>query len=79
MATYKYAQFLARVDHDAFDKIHSPGAAAPFSGIYRCEGCGSEVASNESQPLPPQNGHQHGNEHGSIRWRLVVYADHQKK
>ena len=79
MATYKYSQFLARIDHEAFDKTHSPGTAAPFSGIYRCEGCGSEVASNEYQPLPPQNSHQHNGQDGAIRWRLVVYADHRHK
>jgi hypothetical protein len=79
MATYKYADYLAHVDHDAFDTISNPGAATPFSGIYRCEGCGLEVASNQEQPLPPQNHHQHTVAEGAIRWRLVVYADHQKK
>jgi hypothetical protein len=79
MATYKYAQYLAQTNHAAFDTISTPGTAAPYSGIYRCEGCASEVASNEGQPLPPQNAHQHESHHGSIRWRLIVYADHQKK
>ena len=52
MATYKYAAYLAQIDHAAFDNISNPGAAAPFSGVYRCQGCGSEVASNQGQPLP---------------------------
>lgn len=79
MSTYKYAQFLTHIEHEAFDTLHSPGTAAPFSGIYRCEGCGSEVASNKNQPLPPQNLHQHDPQRGAIRWRLIVYADHEKK
>jgi hypothetical protein len=79
MATYKYENFLVRVDHAAFDQEHKPGAAAPFSSIYRCMGCGSEVASNQTQPLPPQNHHQHNPNQGAIRWRLIVYADHQPK
>lgn len=72
MALYKYAQFLATSDHEAFDKLHSTGAATPYSGIYRCEGCGHEVTSVYSHPLPPQNHHQHTAAQGTIRWRLVV-------
>jgi hypothetical protein len=53
--------------------------AAAGSGIYRCMGCGREVASNESEPLPPQNHHQHNQNQGSIRWKLIVYADHREK
>ncbi|HYD12814.1 MAG TPA: hypothetical protein VEC11_08195 [Allosphingosinicella sp.] len=79
MATYKYGHYLAQVDHTAFDTVYTPGTAAPFSGIYRCMGCGSEVASNKGEPLPPQNSHQHSASEGAIRWKLIVYADHEKK
>jgi hypothetical protein len=79
MATYKHSQFLAKSDHSAFDRVHTPGAAAPFSGIYRCDGCGREAACNQLQPLPPQNHHQHSTSQGEIRWRLIVYADHEPK
>jgi hypothetical protein len=79
MATYKYGQYLAKVDHAAFDTIHKPGTATPFSGVYRCMGCHAEVVSEKAKPLPPQNHHQHTPEQGEIRWRLVVYADHEKK
>ena len=79
MATYKYEQYVTKVASEAFDGEHPPGYAAPFSGIYRCLGCGKEVASNQQQPLPPQNHHQHSPQQGSIRWRLVVYADHNAK
>ena len=76
MAWYKHPTFLKKVDHSEFDEEHTPGTAAPFSGIYRCSGCGREVASNKGQPLPPQNHHQHTQAQGKIRWRLIVFADH---
>lgn len=79
MATYKYNQYLIKVDHAAFDAIHKPSAETPFSGIYRCMGCDTEIVSEKSRPLPPQNHHQHTLEQGEIRWRLVTYADHKHK
>lgn len=79
MAIYKYAEFLQKSNEAVYDSIYKPGQAAPYSGIYRCEGCGREVASNEGEPLPPQNHHQHSLHQGAVRWRLVVYADHRVK
>ena len=74
MALFKYNQFLSQSLDAAFDVVASPGAATPHSGIYRCEGCGHEVASNKGNPLPPQNHHQHAPTQGGIRWRLAVFA-----
>lgn len=74
MALYKYSGYLAASQHAAFDAVSPPGSPTPLSGIYRCEGCGHEIASNFGNPLPPQNHHQHTLQQGSIRWRLVVYA-----
>ena len=79
MATYKYAQFIVHNTSAAFDTAYHAGAVTPHSGIYRCEGCGREVISTQSHPLPPQNHHQHAPNQGTIRWRLIVYADHQPK
>ncbi len=76
MAWYKYSQMLRQFNSDAFDTIHTPGTAAPFSGIYRCAGCAKEVASNKGEPLPPQNHHQHASNQGAVRWQLIVFADH---
>lgn len=79
MAAYKYATYLTKNEHAEFDKEHSPGYRVPFSGIYRCMGCGREIASNEGDPFPPQNHHQHSTNQGSVRWKMIVYADHREK
>lgn len=79
MALYKYSNYLGQNDDAIFDQENGPGVAAPRSGIYRCMGCNSEVASNEGEPLPPQNRHQHSQSHGAISWKLIVYADHRQK
>jgi hypothetical protein len=71
---YKYDQFLTKSDDEKFDKIHEPGTPTPYSGIYRCEGCGKEATSVHPHPLPPQNHHQHTAEQGKIRWRLAVWG-----
>jgi hypothetical protein len=77
MALYKHQTYLS-ISHDQiFDDDNKPGVAAPRSGIYRCMGCGREVASNGGEPLPPQNHHQHTINQGHIHWRLIVFADHR--
>ena len=76
MALYKDPKYLGQNGSDIFDGIHHPGQPAPRSGVYRCEGCAKEEASNEGQPLPPQNHHQHSQGQGSVRWRLIVFAEH---
>ncbi len=79
MAMYKDGSFLTHSLDGVFDGDNHPGSTAPRSGIYRCMGCGREITSEESHPLPPQNHHQHGVGQGAIRWRLIVYADHRPK
>jgi hypothetical protein len=79
MAIYKSDSYLQKSEDAAFDADHKPGGNTPNSGIYRCMGCGREVVSEGAKPLPPQNHHQHTTQQGSIRWRMIVYADHQPK
>jgi hypothetical protein len=79
MALYKNGDYLVHTLDPVFDQLLAPGAAVPRSGIYRCTGCGREVASNQNDPLPPQNHHQHPLNVGPIRWRLIVFADHRPK
>jgi len=75
MAWYKYPQFLTVYNDNMFDGTHNPGEHVVFPGIYRCEGCGKEISHNSGVALPPQNHHQHTYSQGTIRWRLIVWAN----
>lgn len=59
-------------DKDWWKKEYGPSETVPVSGIYRCLGCNREVTSNDGDPFPPQNHHQHTKDQGSIRWKLNV-------
>jgi hypothetical protein len=72
MAEYKYSRFLTQGHSAEYDQAHQPGFSAPWSGIYRCVGCGKEDTCNQYDPLPPQNHHQHTPQQGAIRWQLIV-------
>jgi hypothetical protein len=75
---YKYGNYLSQSNHGEFDELYRPGANCPNSGIYRCEGCGDEIASNKGNPFPPQNHHQHGLNQGAILWKLIVFSQSKK-
>ncbi|UVO30689.1 hypothetical protein [Bradyrhizobium arachidis] len=79
MAIYKDASYLQQSSSEAFDQDYGPGAAAPHAGIYRCMGCHLEIGIAAGHVLPPQGHHAHTPAQGSIRWRLIVYADHKPK
>lgn len=79
MALYKHGQYLQQSQDQAFDHDHGPGVAAANAGIYRCMGCGREIGIAQGHILPPQNHHTHTSGQGPIRWRLLVYADHNPK
>jgi hypothetical protein len=79
MALYKDSAFLTHSLDQSFDLVYQPGGATPFSAIYRCAGCGREIVSEANKPFPPQNHHQHTVAQGFIRWRMIVYADHNPK
>ena len=72
MAWYKYDDVISKNAHANFDKIWKPGETPPDNGIYRCEGCGDEIASNKGVQLPSQNHRQHSPAQGSIRWKMIV-------
>lgn len=72
MAAYKYSQYLNHRADALFDQTFSPGTPTPHSGIYGCEVCNDEIASNKGNPLPSQNHKQHPYPHSSIKWRLRV-------
>lgn len=62
-------------DHEWWKTTYGPGDRAPVSGIYRCPGCGKEIAHNEDVSLPSQNHHQHGQDQGKVRWKLIVRSN----
>lgn len=78
MAAYtkETEQFLQRVGGGKkwWESRYNPGDSVPVSGIYRCTVCGKEVTSNEDDPFPPQNHHQH-NQKQAIKWQLIVRTD----
>ncbi len=78
MALYKHGQSLTQSQDAAFDVVHSPGNAAPHAGIYKCTGCGHEIGIAAGHTLPPQGHPQHPTSLGSIRWKLLVFAQHNQ-
>lgn len=53
---------------------YNPGDTVPVSGIYKCRLCKKEVTSNQGDPLPPQNHHQHP-QRGPVKWRLIIWTN----
>lgn len=51
---------------------YEPGDTVPVSGIYICLRCSREITSNQDDPFPPQNHHQHTQAQGRILWKLNV-------
>jgi hypothetical protein len=72
MAWYKHGNFLEQNNHENFDKTYKPGETPPDAGIYRCTGCGDEIASNKGVQLPSQNHSQHPDTNAPIRWQMIV-------
>jgi hypothetical protein len=80
MAFYKYASYLIMDKSKAFDTVYKPGETTPHSGIYRCNGCTVEIASEGGKPLPPTRdcSFHHPSKHpGEVSWKLMVSADHR--
>jgi hypothetical protein len=78
MALYKYSHYLTRVTDPRFDPALEPGTIAPHCGIYQCQGCGHEIASNAGNSLPPADHHEHEPEQGALLWRLIVSIEVEK-
>jgi hypothetical protein len=72
MAQYQNTAELSYSASPVFTTSYEPGQAAPFGGVYKCTGCGHEIATARSHSLPPQNHHQHANRYVPIRWQPIV-------
>ena len=77
MASYQNATHMHHTTSGEFDKLLSPGNAAPHAGIYRCAICGHEIGIAEGHTLPPQTHPKHP-ANKPIQWQLQVFAMHNK-
>jgi hypothetical protein len=75
LALYKLSKYLHKSSKNIFDQAHRPGGATPFTGIYRCDNCGNEIASTAGHPLPPFNHAEHTGNKGAVGWRAIVLAE----
>ena len=74
MALYKYPNYLELSKNSAFDQVLPAGLHVPSAGIYRCVGCGSEIAQGPNSVLPDRQHHKHTPAQGEVRWQLSVAA-----
>lgn len=72
MAVFKYQNYLAKTKHASFDLVLQPNAFVPCAGIFRCTGCGTELALEAVGTFPPRDHHAHSPGQGPIGWQLVV-------
>jgi hypothetical protein len=77
MTYYKYSHFLMQEDGAEYEETYMAGTAAPCSGIYYCEACGSSITAKRAQPLPPLEHHPHAPTQGPVRWRLAVKSQYE--
>ena len=71
MAYYKHSKFFKADNSIHFDQTFSPGTHTPYSGIYRCEVCGTEAVSTKTHPMPPEH-HPYNAVSQRTKWRLIV-------
>lgn len=79
MAAYQDGSTLRHIVNQEFDKTYKPGATPPYSGIYRCQGCGVEIVAEQERTFPPTRAceeHHPESKLGHVLWRLSVFADH---
>jgi hypothetical protein len=72
MARFKYPNYLSQTKHASFDLPLQPSAFVPCGGIYRCTGCGTEIALEGIGLFPDRSHHKHEPAQGPIQWQLVV-------
>jgi hypothetical protein len=72
MALYKYPNYLSVSKNGSFDLTLSASAPVPCAGIFRCTGCGTEIAVEGIGLLPDRSHHAHQPRQGPVQWQLVV-------
>jgi hypothetical protein len=74
LALYKYQNYLSANKGSSFDTVLQPSAFVPCAGIFRCTGCGNEIALDGVGLLPGRDHHKHTPLQGAIQWQLIVAA-----
>ena len=72
MALFKYPNYLKQSKNASFDLPLQPSAFIPCAGIYRCTGCGVEIAVESVGLFPDRSHHPHTPAQGQMMWQLVV-------
>lgn len=72
MALYKYPNYLTINKNSSFDLKLGPSHPVPCAGIFRCTGCGTEIALDGMGFMPDRGHHKHDIRQGQIEWQLVV-------
>lgn len=72
MALYKYQNYLAVSKNASFDLTFQPCAFVPCAGIFRCTGCGTEIATDGIGVFPDREHHKHTPAQGPVAWQLIV-------
>ena len=75
MALYKYQNYLSLTKSKSFDVPLQPSAFVPCGGIYKCTGCGTEVALEGIGLLPDRSHHPHSPRQGEIQWQLIIATE----
>ena len=78
MAYYKDITLLRRETGAEYDLVHAAGEQVPFTGIYRCQGCGNSIAALAGNRFPPPNHHDHNALQPRMRWQLVVKSNFER-
>jgi hypothetical protein len=72
MALYKYQNYLNLSKNPSFDMTFGPSHHIPCGGIYRCTGCGTEIAIEAMGFFPDRKHHVHGPNKPPVEWQLIV-------
>jgi hypothetical protein len=75
LALYKYSNYLKPNKNSSFDQVLPAGLHIPSGGIYRCVGCGNEIAQEGNSVLPDRQHHTHNAGQGEIRWQLILATE----
>jgi hypothetical protein len=75
LALYKYQNYLRQNKNTSFDTPLGPSHYVPCGGIYRCTGCGTEIALEGIGFFPDKDHHKHDSRQGPIQWQLIIATE----